>query len=420
VKIAVVRIAALSIGSRGDVQPFVALAQGLRRAGHDAWIVAFPEFRALVESAGQRLVPLKTPDDTLTGEADARALRESSDSLIRHMRVIRSISQRLVTTPGYWESLEAACSGADALIYHYTAPQGYHLAEKLGIPAIAAAAAPTLAPTRTFPHPLWPPDARGIPVRWTHLVCEQFMWQPFRTMLNDWRRNILGLKPERFFGPYSRIRRGLLLYGYSPALLPPAPDWREQVRVTGFWFRDSPQWKPASHLETFLAAGPPPVFFGFGSHGTGDVNSTLPIIREALRKAGKRGIVAVSANTPLDASDDLFPVRDVPHEHLFPRMSAVVHHCGAGTTGTVLRAGVPQVFVPHFSDQPFWANRLHQAGLGPAPIPAKLLNAERLASALAQVDSMRARAEELGCRVRAENGVAVAVSAIEKHIQNFA
>lgn len=417
------RLTLLTIGSRGDVQPMVALGQGLRRAGHEVQIATFGSFRPLVEEAGLRLAPLAGVGQTLTDSEEGRAMLESGENIVKHVRAIRAISHKLVQTEGYWESLYDACHQAEAIIYHYTAPQGFHLAEKFGIPAIVAAIAPSVVPTRAFPHPFWPgePRSRATFNRFTHLVCEQFMWQPFRSMVNQWRRQHLGLPPVPLRGPYPQIRRSLVLYAFSPTLVPRAPDWDEQVQVTGFWFMEFPPWQPDRRLTDFLAGGSTPVYVGFGSVGSMGEEAALGIVREALRLSGQRGVVNVSSAhlRAQEPASNFLPVDDVPHEWLFPRMAAVVHHGGSGSTGAGLRAGVPNVVVPFFSDQPFWGRRVAAVGAGPAPIPRKELTPERLAAAITTAvndSSIRHNAAAIGEKIRAENGVQRATGIITRYL----
>src|ERR1022692_2638346 len=154
------RLTLLTIGYRGDVQPTVALGQGLRRAGHDVQIAAFASFRALEKDAGLVLAPLAGTGQALTNSEEGRAMLASGENIVKHIRAIRAISRKLLETEGYWESFDKACANAEAIIYHYTAPQGFHLAEKLRIPAIVTAMSPTLVPTGAFAHPLWPGEPK--------------------------------------------------------------------------------------------------------------------------------------------------------------------------------------------------------------------------------------------------------------------
>ncbi len=214
------------------------------------------------------------------------------------------------------------------------------------------------------------------------------------------------------------------MLGYSPLVLPPPADWPEWVHVTGYWFLDAPHsWQPPAALLDFLEAGPPPVYIGFGSMTNRQAEEAIGIALKALERAKQRGIIATGwgalSNATLPGS--IFKIEDVPHDWLFPRVAAVVHHAGCGTTGAGLRAGVPTVPVPFIADQPFWAERVHRLGVATRPIPRKRLTAENLAAAITTAvtdPSLRACAADLGARIRAEDGVGNAVQVVQQTLAN--
>ncbi len=208
------------------------------------------------------------------------------------------------------------------------------------------------------------------------------------------------------------------MYGFSPSIVPRPADWGSHVHVTGYWFNDPENgWRPPAELAHFLDAGPPPVYVGFGSMTDRDPAVVARIVLEALEQTGCRAVV-LSGWARLPGVTDrpgVHFVENVPHDWLFPKMAAVVHHGGAGTTHAGLRAGAPTVVVPFFTDQPFWGARVAELGVGPRPIPRRELSSDRLATALCRVTRdpvMRARASAIGSRIRAEDGVANAVRAL--------
>jgi UDP:flavonoid glycosyltransferase YjiC (YdhE family) len=214
----------------------------------------------------------------------------------------------------------------------------------------------------------------------------------------------------------------LRLYGYSPHLVPKPPDWGDNHHVTGFWFFGAtPGWAPPPGLEDFLAAGPPPVYVGFGSMHNRDAAAVTALVHEALGRAGQRGVLYTGWGglREVPRSDRVFAVGAVPHDWLFPRVAAAVHHGGAGTVAASLRAGVPSVLVPFMADQPFWARRVFALGAAPPPVPRKRLTAERLTAAIhaAVTDpAIRRNAADLGGKVRAEDGVDRAVEMFERYV----
>jgi sterol 3beta-glucosyltransferase len=167
-----------------------------------------------------------------------------------------------------------------------------------------------------------------------------------------------------------------MLYAYSSQVLPVPADYPPHVHVTGYWFLDQiNQWQPPSDLVGFLEAGTPPVYVGFGSMSGTKAQEHANIVLEALAQTGQRGLLA-SGWGGLKATDlpgNIFMLEQAPHEWLFPQVSAVVHHGGAGTTAAGLRAGKPTVIVPLIADQPFWGNVIYRLGVGPQPIPQKSL-----------------------------------------------
>ncbi|WP_233583264.1 glycosyltransferase, partial [Corallococcus sp. CA053C] len=258
----------------------------------------------------------------------------------------------------------------------------------------------------------------GFVNRSLHVAMRQLVWLGFRRMVNQARRNVLGLGPWSLVHPGHVMleRRWPVVYGFSPAVVPPPPDWSDLIKVTGYWFLDEARtWVPPVGLLDFLNAGPAPVYVGFGSMGGFDAAETSRLVVQALN--GRRAVLAAGWGG-LDRKalpENVHFVDSAPHDWLFPRMAAVVHHGGAGTTAAALRAGVPMAVVPFLGDQPFWGWRMEQLGVAPRPIPRKQLTAQNLATAIAATDSpgMRARAEHLGATIRSEDGVGQAVRIIE-------
>jgi sterol 3beta-glucosyltransferase len=212
-----------------------------------------------------------------------------------------------------------------------------------------------------------------------------------------------------------------VLHGHSEAVLPRPDDWPQTAHVTGYWFLDvDVDWTPPAELAAFLGADPPPVYVGFGSMSGRDPERLARTVVEALQIAGLRGIIATGWGG-LEAGDlpeTIFAIDEAPHAWLFPRMAAVVHHGGAGTTAAGLRAGKPTIVVPFFADQPFWGSRVHGIGAGPKPIPRRRLTAQSLAAAMREAtgsQDMIAAASQIGERIRSEDGVANAVSLIERY-----
>jgi UDP:flavonoid glycosyltransferase YjiC (YdhE family) len=231
------------------------------------------------------------------------------------------------------------------------------------------------------------------------------------------RGELLRLPRLPFSGPSARqLERTPLYYAYSPTVIPRPADWAERIHVTGFWFSDPPPgWTPPPDLVSFLESGPPPVYVGFGSMPSGSAEDTLKLILKALELSHQRcvllsGWAGIGEDRKLP--EYAFGVESVPHSWLFPRMRAVVHHGGAGTTGAGLRAGVPSIVTPFVADQPNWGRRVEALGVGPRAILFRELTADLLADAIRQATSdtvMRQRASAIGEQIRSEDGVGTTV-----------
>lgn len=397
------KISILAFGSRGDVQPYTALGLGLQEAGHKVGLAAFSRFKGLVENRGLDFHSLGI---------DLGDLRESG-------RKLKPMMERM--QEGFWQ----ASQGTEAIIFSTLGLNAYHVAEKLKIPCLWALTIPIFGRTRSQPALLPPLPLGGSFNLLAHILTEQGTQQTLGRLFNTWRRKHLGLPPiplYRFAYTQLRGQPVPMLYCYSPAVLPKPPDWGEHAHVTGYWtLNQPPDWQPPADLVDFLDSGPPPIYIGFGSETERDPKDINRLVLDALRGSGQRGVIAMGWGglRGSDLPDSVFLTGFVPHDWLFPRMAAVVHHGGAGTTGAGLRAGVPNIIIPHSNDQPFWGRRVHALGAGPHPIPRKRLTANRLAQAIRAAvtdEATRERAAALGETIRAEDGVGNAVRIFNRFI----
>jgi UDP:flavonoid glycosyltransferase YjiC (YdhE family) len=217
-------------------------------------------------------------------------------------------------------------------------------------------------------------------------------------------------------------RRVPVLNGFSPRVVPRPPDWGAHIHLTGYWFPQDEAWQPPDDLLRFIEAGPPPVFIGFGSMSIRHPERATDIILEALRHSGQRAVLHAgwAGIGQRQLPDYVFRIEYAPYAWLFPRVAAVVHHGGSGTTAFGLRAGVPSLLVPFLFDQFYWGRRLAALGVGPEPVPFKKLSAQRLAKALAVAvgdNELRQRAAALGQKIRAEDGLGKAIDVIQQHVR---
>jgi sterol 3beta-glucosyltransferase len=422
------RITAIALGSRGDVQPVVALGERLQAAGHSVRLATHTLFETLVRSRGLDFFPVEVnPRDVLESEAGQKWLDADSNVLLLLHRFSRIamplVRQSMIDCWNASQGTEAILSVALA------ACVAYPVAEKLRVPFGVISVHP-LTPTRTFaspflpPAPAWFPWGSGYYNHATYLLPVHIFWLLIRPSVNKALGEVLGIPPLS-----SQCFLNLLLhqatpffYSYSSTVLPKPPDWRDWHSVGGYWFLDrQADWQPPVDLVDFLASGAPPVCFGFGSMSNHNSEEVTEIVLKALARSRQRGILLTGwgglSNT--DLPDEVFKIDAVPHDWLFPQMAAVVHHGGSGTTAAGLRAGIPSVIVPFFDDQPFWGRRVFELGAGPKPIPRKRLSVERLAAAISAATSdpgMRRRAAALGVGVRAEDGLAQAVAVFDRYM----
>ncbi|GLX37820.1 glycosyl transferase [Streptomyces roseochromogenus] len=401
------RILIATAGSRGDVAPYTGLGVALSRAGHEVALAATETFEPLATEAGLEFRPLP---------ADHRAHGSA-----RGKRELLRAAAEFVTELG--EGFAGAVDrGTDLLLLSATtAPLGWHVAEATGTPSMGVYVQPT-TPTGDFPptvtgtRSLGRLGNRAAGRLALHMADRVF--EPTVARLRT-RLELPPLTAARMRRRRAKARWPVL-HGFSTALLPRPRDWAHGLAVTGPWwpYVGADRRLPAE-LEDFLAAGPPPVFVGFGSMAAGEGERLGEIAVRALRRAGLRGVLqSGSAGLAADA-DDVLTVGDLPHALLFPRLAAVVHHAGAGTAAAALRAGVPSVTVPVTADQPFWAGRLAAVGAAPAPIPFRTLTAEGLGDALAKVvrePSYAAAAAAAARHIAVEDGEAAVVSAVGRLI----
>jgi UDP:flavonoid glycosyltransferase YjiC (YdhE family) len=418
------RITFLAIGSRGDVQPLLALAVGLqKRDRHRIRFAAPDNFESLAREYNLDFYPLGINTLDLIGTRDlTTGLESGRNFLLWSLQALRAIRPMLALL---MERTWLSCKDADRIVYSYIGIGAYHVAEKVGVPCYMAASVPGLAPTRAYLNPIgiFPtlPLGGGYN-QLTYFLSWGILQALTGSYINRWRREKLHLPPIPFGKyPYSQLhgRPVPVLGGYSPLVVPKPADWGDHIHVTGYWFLDpKSDWQPPAPLIDFLGAGPPPVYIGFGSMANRNPRSTTQLVSDALERSGQRGVLVTGWGglEKMNLSPHVYAVEDLHHAWLFPRVSAVVHHGGSGTTGAGLRAGVPSVLVPHISDQPFWAQRVAELGVGPQPIPRRQLTAPRLAEAITHAvtdTNIQIRAKSFGERIRAEDGIGKALEILE-------
>jgi UDP:flavonoid glycosyltransferase YjiC (YdhE family) len=416
------RIAIIALGSRGDVQPYIALGKGLKKSGHTIRLVTHQNFEELVNLHGLEfwLVEGSVQDIAQSKEMQGHIEKGNFLSVISQMKKEAMQGAIKLAKVGMeaCKDMNLIIAGIGGLFV------GISIAEKLEIPFLQAYYIP-FTPTRAFASFLFPKlpfRSGGFLNRFTYSIARQIIWQGYKSSDNLARKQVLGLPPASFFGPFKsdRFNQNPVLYGFSPSVIPKPYDWDNNIYITGYWLLEhEDDWVPPSELVEFIKSGTKPIYVGFGSMSSRKPEETAEIILNAIVKTKQRTIMLTGwgglkkANLP----DNVFMVDSIPISWLFPRVSAAIHHGGAGTTAEALKAGIPSVVIPFFGDQFFWGRRVFELGVGPEPIPRKKLTAERLSKAIQETMAnpiMHQNAANLGAKIRLEDGVANAIAVIEK------
>jgi sterol 3beta-glucosyltransferase len=414
------QITVFGAGSRGDIQPCVALSRALQAAGYSVCLAAPADFAEFIQAHGVVCRRLRGDvQKIMAGETGRRFMETGRANPLRSIQAMRTMLAPVIGQ--MLEDLYAACRETEALIcLGVFGAFGAALAEALRLPLMCVEPTPLL-PTRAFPAAGWPIQANlgGLHNRLSGVAMLNVIWQWYRPFVNDFRRR-LGLRACGAARFVRDLRATPMLGAYSPSVIPPPADWPRTAHVAGYFWLDAPGgWQPPNDLQAFIEAGPPPVYAGFGSMAGRDPERVGALVLEALSQSGQRGVLAtgwggLSTGQP---SPNVFILDAAPHAWLFPRMAAVVHHGGAGTTAEALRAGVPAVIVPFIVDQPFWGARVKALGAGPAPIPIARLTVGRLAEAIQRTVSdpgLQQRSQQLGRAIRAEDGLGCAVKQVRQ------
>lgn len=420
------KITVNTFGTRGDIQPYIALGLGLKRSGHSVRIFTHKIYESFVRRYDMDFYPFDLdPRQVMINQA----LAELGNNTLRITRWMKENFNPVMRE--IFEATLAANQDAELILNSGLAFAGWHVAKKHDIPALAAFLWP-MTPSRHLVGaigkipPNWLPF-KGLVNYYTTKLFNQLFHNLLLHSVNECRKDILGL-PRLNIRDYWNLdspqSEASIIYGYSPNVVPKPADWSDHQQVTGYWFLDSTdRYQPDEALLDFLSDGPPPVYIGFGSMIDHERHELTRIVLEALNAINHRGVLlggwGILGSGTLPAS--VLRVDAVPHDWLFPRMAAVVHHGGAGTTSSGLRAGVPGVVVPSFGDQFFWGSQLQKLGVAAKPIPRKKLTVDKLASAILQVvnnQNIKARAIELSQKINSEKGVEVAIKAIESFALN--
>ncbi|XP_073008666.1 sterol 3-beta-glucosyltransferase UGT80A2-like isoform X8 [Typha latifolia] len=417
------QIAMLIVGTRGDVQPFIAIGKRLQDYGHRVRLATHANFREFVLTAGLEFYPLG---------GDPKILAEY---MVKNKGFLPSAPSEVhiqrKQIKGIIFSLLPACTDPDvdtgipfeagAIIANPPAYGHTHVAEALKVPVHVFFTMPW-TPTNEFPHPL-SRVRHPAAYRLSYQIVDSMIWLGIRDIINDFRKKKLKLRPVTYLsgaqGSDSDIPHG---YIWSPHIVPKPKDWGPKIDVVGFCFLDlASNYEPPESLMKWLDAGDKPIYIGFGSLPVQEPEKMTRIIVEALEITGQRGIINKGwggLGNLAETMEFVYLLDNVPHDWLFLQCKAVLHHGGAGTTAAGLKAACPTTVVPFFGDQPFWGNRVHARGLGPPPIPIDQFTQQKLVDAIQFMmdPKVKERAVELAKAIELEDGAAGAAKAFFKHL----
>lgn len=417
-------ITILCAGSRGDFQPYIALAQQLQKLGKSVRIAGSKSFAPFTGSYGIDYYPLEADMSTL--KVDPKLL-EAAGSADNPLKMLLAFNKMKDFGVFMVHDFYAACEGSELILYHPGCAVGYFAAQQLGIPAILASPFP-MHRTKEYlsvvlygrvkaSHRTQKPGP--LAAKLSYDLLQGMLWMASKSSIKAFWKKEFGTLPPNLGAPFERhtTPKQPAVISCSNHVFSRPGDWSPHVHQHGYWFVEEPSpYEPSEALSTFLAQGDKPVYIGFGSmtslspaghnsSGHSSQQSLAELAVEALVKSGQRGIIS-GMGTPKDLPETIIAIDSVPHTWLFNHVAAVCHHGGAGTTAAGFRAGVPSIIIPFSNDQFAWAHRAHDLGVGPKPLSKKELTADKLADAIrfALTPGVVEAAKSLGEKIAHEKG----------------
>lgn len=415
-------ITILTAGTRGDVQPYVALGLGLKKHGHSVRIATYESFRSFVVDHGLGFAPLIGDPFAELKSKSGKKMVNSGKNPIKFL--LNSFQLHAPNMGQFLVDSWNACKDADLILYSNLGFAAPHIAEAIKITAISVPLQPVYRSSEYAALNLSERKHFRKIYNWmTHMFAEQMFWQPLRPIINDWRHKYLGLKDAPLFGPFGKLDRQKqpFLFGFSKYVFPKPIDWGDWLHITGYWFlNEGKQYKPSHELTKFLNKGEKPVFFSFSSGWSENTKAKLKICLDFLEKTGSRGIINATLSDDLIKilPNQVFYIENVPYDWLFPKIKLAIHYGGTGVTSECLRAAIPSIPVPFFGDQPLWASRVAELKVGSNPIPGKLLSTKKLLEAWGEISKnkkIKDNLKRISKEINNEDGVVNAIEAINFH-----
>ncbi len=400
-------ITILCSGSRGDFQPYIALALELKKLGKKVRITGMRDFEGFIQSYGIDFYPIQADFESLN--VDKKMLKEgqTADTPLKMLLTFNKMKKYGILVA---DEFYAACEGSELIIYHPGCTMGYFAAEKLGIPSVLASPFPM---HKTKERPSIIRYGRTKPTDFNNMISykmlQGMLWLASKDSVKGFWQKQFGSAPKKFGCPFEHHtdQNHPAIISCSNYVFQRSGDWNVNIHQYGYWFVEEPnEYIPSKELSKFLSSGEKPVYVGFGSVFHEDQKDSLSkLVIEALNKCGKRGIICGMGSLS-NLPHNIIAINSVPHSWLFEKVAAVCHHGGAGTTAAGFKAGVPSIIIPFANDQHAWAHRAYDLGVGSQPIPIKTLTADNLASAIdfALQEKVAKNARTLAKHIATENG----------------
>ncbi|MCX8131996.1 MAG: glycosyltransferase [Clostridia bacterium] len=400
-------ITILCSGSRGDIQPYIALAQQLKKLGKDIRITGSKSFEGFIRSYGIDVYPIEADIETLNVDPKLLKAAGSSDNPLKMLLTFNKMKKYGVYMVNDYYS---ACEGSELIIYHPGCTIGYFAAQKFGIPSVLASPFPMHKTKEYLSVVMYGKTQSNILTKKvSYAMIQGMLWMASKNSVKGFWKKRFGEVPDNFGCPFERHtdKTHPAIVSCSNFVFKKPDDWNENIHQNGYWFvEEAIDYSPSDELAAFLSTGEKPVYIGFGSMTSIEKHDGLAeMAAEAIIKSGKRGIIC-GMGKPANLPKNIIAIDSIPHSWLFERVSAVCHHGGAGTTAAGFKAGIPSIVIPFSNDQFAWAHRAYDLGVAAKPIPKKELSADKLADAIsfALTDKIVANAKALGKNIAAENG----------------
>ncbi len=415
------RIAISTIGTLGDVLPYIALSVELKKHGFDVVLGASVDFEEIITSYNIEFFNLAySIKSFLTQPIFEKVMGKN---MLTNLPAILAQGQDIVELAGRksWEMSQ----GADAIIVNINTSFGIDIAEARNIPVIMSALQP-LNDTGEYPFFVVPGTDLGDMLNRLTYTMTNVLQAYYDFPRNRLRKQLMGLKSRKKGGLFKDSEGNNLptIYAYSEHVSPRPHDWPDSAKITGFWrLKDQTNWQPSKEFMNFLQAGDKPLYIGFGSMPFGTKKNTQILVK-AVQMWGGRAVISKGWGG-IDISNlppEIYAIEQAPHDKLFPYMAGAVHHGGAGTTSAGLHAALPTFILPQTYDQPFWGYRVYELGCGPKPISLHKITPKILSNALRDLQdnqNYKDNVTKLAKKLNKENGTLSAVKYIKEIIKTY-